>query len=89
MRRTHLRGHQKIPKRLIIHVCGFSLVKVMRRIFGFGKLKSFQEPDFAPILDSMAVLFRRIVCLRELYRSWSHFFPQETIFDVLKPVRAA
>jgi len=37
MRRTHLRGHPNILKRLLIHVAGFNLALVMRRLFGVGK----------------------------------------------------
>ena len=36
MRRTHLRGHPNILKRLLIHVAGFNLGLVMRRAVGFG-----------------------------------------------------
>lgn len=36
MRRTHLRGHQNILKRLLIHVGGFNLGLVMRKLLGAG-----------------------------------------------------
>jgi transposase len=36
MRRTHLRGHQNILKRLLIHTCGFNLGLIMRKRFGLG-----------------------------------------------------
>jgi len=36
MRRTHLRGHPKILKRLLIHVAGFNLALVMRSVLGVG-----------------------------------------------------
>jgi transposase len=36
MRRTHLRGHGNILKRLLIHVAGCNLALVMRTVFGFG-----------------------------------------------------
>jgi transposase len=36
MRRTHLRGHPKILKRLLIHVAGFNLALVMRSMLGLG-----------------------------------------------------
>lgn len=36
MRRTHLRGHDNILKRLLVHVCGFNLSLVMRRRLGRG-----------------------------------------------------
>jgi transposase len=37
MRRTHLRGHPNILKRLLIHVAGFNLGLVMRKLVGVGK----------------------------------------------------
>ena len=36
MRRTHLRGHPNILKRLLIHVAGFNLGLVMRKLVGVG-----------------------------------------------------
>jgi hypothetical protein len=36
MRRTHLRGHDNILKRLLIHVSGFNLGLVMRTLLGYG-----------------------------------------------------
>lgn len=36
MRRTHLRGHGNILKRLLIHVAGCNLALMMRTVFGFG-----------------------------------------------------
>jgi transposase len=36
MRRTHLRGHRNILKRLLIHGAGFNLALVMRHGFGMG-----------------------------------------------------
>lgn len=36
MRRTHLRGHENILKRYLVHVTGFNLSLVMREIFGVG-----------------------------------------------------
>jgi len=37
MRQTHLRGHPNILKRLLIHVAGFNLGLVMRKLVGAGK----------------------------------------------------
>jgi transposase len=36
MRRTHLRGHLNILKRLLIHACGFNLGLLMRKTTGAG-----------------------------------------------------
>lgn len=42
MRRTHLRGHNNILKRLLIHVSGFNLGVLMRKLCGFGTPKGHQ-----------------------------------------------
>ena len=42
MRRTHLRGHENILKRLLVHVAGFNLSLVMRRTMGFGTPRGLQ-----------------------------------------------
>jgi len=34
MRRTHLRGHENILKRLLVHTAGFNLSLVLRQILG-------------------------------------------------------
>jgi transposase len=36
MRRTHLRGHQNILKRLLIHAAGFNLSFILRKTIGRG-----------------------------------------------------
>jgi transposase len=42
MRRTHLRGHDNIAKRLLIHVGGSNLGLVMRKLIGIGKPRRLQ-----------------------------------------------
>jgi len=42
LRRTHLRGHPNILKRLLVHVAGFNLGLVMRKHFGIGKPRRLQ-----------------------------------------------
>ncbi len=42
MRRTHLREHPNILKRLLIHVAGFNLGLVMRSLFGVGTTRGLQ-----------------------------------------------
>jgi transposase len=43
MRRTHLRGHTNILKRLIVHAAGYNLGLLMRALFGIGKPKQLQD----------------------------------------------
>lgn len=42
MRRTYLRGHQNILKRLLIHVAGFNLSLILRKLMGLGTARGFQ-----------------------------------------------
>jgi transposase len=42
MRRTHLRGHANILKRLLVHVGGFNLGLLMRTLCGIGTPRSLQ-----------------------------------------------
>lgn len=42
MRRTHLRRHDNILKRLLIHIAGFNLGLLMRHHFGVGTPRSLQ-----------------------------------------------
>jgi len=42
MRRTHLRRHENILKRLLVHAAGFNLGLVMRKIMGIGTARGLQ-----------------------------------------------
>ena len=59
MRRTHLRGHDNILKRLVIHVGGFNLALVMRKMIGIGKPRRLQGLATAP-LETVLVILRTI-----------------------------
>jgi transposase len=43
MRRTHLRGHENILKRLLVHAAGFNLSLLMRVRFGVGKPRALRD----------------------------------------------
>lgn len=43
MRRTHLRGHENILKRLLVHVAGFNLGLLMRDLLGAGTPRELAE----------------------------------------------
>jgi len=63
MRRTHLRGHEKILKRLLIHIAGFNLGLLLRTLFGFGTPRSLQDVS-AGLLRALSSI------LRALRRLW-------------------
>jgi transposase len=60
MRRTHLRGHPNILKRLLLHVSGFNLGLLMRTLFGIGTPRSLQGGVMA-VLTSLAACWTRII----------------------------
>jgi transposase len=58
MRRTYLRGHPKILKRLLIHICGLNLSLVMRKLLGAGTprgLKKALERTFDSFVGTLRV----------------------------------
>jgi transposase len=55
MRRTHLRGHENILKRLIVHAAGFNLGLLLRSVIGIGKPRRLQ--DFPRLLLSLLLWF--------------------------------
>ena len=61
MRRTHLRGHENIRKRLLVHVAGFNLGLLMRQLFGFGKPRVLQ--------GAQGLLARLFVVLQALFNA--------------------
>lgn len=57
MRRTHLRGHPNILKRLLIHAAGCNLGLVMRTMFGVGTPRGLQG-----LVSTLFDLLRRLTC---------------------------
>ena len=57
LRRTHLRGHPNILKRLLVHVCAFNLGLLMRQLTGVGTPRSLQgraTASFAALIDHLS-----------------------------------
>lgn len=63
MRRTHLRGHPNILKRLLIHAGGFNLGLIMRQIFGVGTPRGLQG-RLAAAMAIVVALWTRVADLR-------------------------
>jgi transposase len=71
MRRTHLRGHTNILKRLLIHVGGFTLGLIMRHLTGFGTPRGLQgrvAPVIAALLIVVADVRERVSAISESVR---------------------
>ena len=62
MRRTHLRGHTNILKRLLIHAGGFNLGLVMRHLIGSGTPRGLQ--------DRLATVIATLLLLLGAPRPW-------------------
>ena len=55
MRRTHLRGHPNILKRLLIHASAFNLGILMRQVFGRGTPRGLQGDSLGPCALEIAL----------------------------------
>ena len=64
MRRTHLRGHTNILKRVLIHAGGFNLGLVMRQLIGLGTPRGLQG-RLAAVLALVVALW---TCIVDLWR---------------------
>jgi len=60
MRRTHLRGHGNILKRLLVHAGGFNLGLVMRALIGVGTPRGLQGRLAAQITAAWTSLTARL-----------------------------
>jgi transposase len=90
MRRTHLRGHTNILKRVLIHAGGFNLGLVMRQLIGLGTPRGLQGRP-AAVLALVGALCTRIVeCWRRGTHSADHSraFMPDYRFE-LRPVGAS
>ena len=75
MRRVHLRGRENIWKRLLVHVAGYNLGLVMRRLWGVGKPRGLQ--GLAGLIWSpISALMRRASGL-----SWLLGLPEPQLAD--------
>lgn len=73
MRRTHLRGHSNILKRLVIHAGAFNLSLMMRHQLGVGTPRGLQDRKIVIFVIQMLALIAETVVdgSRESFRSQS------------------
>lgn len=71
MRRVHLRGHNNLLKRLLVHCAGFNLSILMRKVWGVGKPRVLQGRRSALIAGFEAALsgLRRLFAALQRFRS--------------------
>jgi transposase len=55
LRRTHLKGHSNILKRVLMHVAGFNLSLVMRKLCGVGTPRSLQGRSRSALLSLLCL----------------------------------
>jgi len=94
MRRTHLRGHGNILKRLLVHAGGFNLGLVMRALIGVGTPRGLQGRLAARVAAAWAALTARldlqppsggshdpsdVKCHRHDVLSWSTLMWRDTV----------
>jgi transposase len=62
LRRTHLRGHQNILKRLLVHAGAFNLGLIMRKAFGRGTPRGLQGRRFGvgPLEIALGIFVERV-----------------------------
>ena len=63
LRRTHLRGHENIRKRVLIQVAGFNLGLLLRKAFGVGTPRGFQG-RFSALLSPLTSFYRLCLVLQ-------------------------
>jgi transposase len=66
MRRTHVRGHANILKRLLVHTGAFNLGLLMRTLIGVGTPRGLQG-RLAAVLALVAALWTQVVDLRRYF----------------------
>ena len=71
LRRTHLRGHDNIRKRLLVHAAAFNLGLVMRQLIGVGTPRGLQG-RVAALIAAVLSLWRTVTAEVTSRSSWSH-----------------
>jgi hypothetical protein len=86
MRRTQLRGHANILKRLVIHAGGFNLGLVMRRLLGVGTPRGLQgrlATGFATLSALVSAASRRFTEIGAAHRRMAIMGGQFTVRTAL------
>ena len=68
MRRTHLKKHENILKRLVVHVAGFNLALVMRSLYGHGKPRCLQGLKSPALRGIESIAGALSACVVNLFR---------------------
>ena len=71
LRRLHLRGHNNIIKRLLIHVCGLNLGLLMRSLYGVGAPRGLQDGGFQLLFWLLTMFSSCLTTASEQQESWA------------------
>lgn len=86
MRRTHLRGHDNILKRLVVHAGGFNLSLIMRRQLGVGTPRGLQNGEIVILMIQILALIAEKAIDASGGSFWSQTSnPQPTRSDLSRP----
>jgi len=93
MRRTHLRKHDNILKRVLVHVAAFNLCLVMRKLFGVGKPRVLQGRSglaaaFQALLNTLCTLLGAVLGLQPFTRRLTPVFDYDLDVGHAAPVFA-
>ena len=78
LRRTHVRGHANVLKRLLIHASAFNLGLWMRKLFGIGTPGALQGRVLAPqsVFGLLgALIYKEIVAIWNRLGRWMPMWP--------------
>jgi len=85
MRRTHLRGHTNILKRLLVHVAGFNLSLVLRKVLGVGTPRGLQGRAIA-LFTTLQALINGADSLGERLKRFFRLRPIPSALRTLAPL---
>ena len=78
MRRVHLRGHDNIRKRLLVHAGALNLSLLMRRLFGVGTPRGLQDHASALLAGLWSLLWHPETTATPI---WTCFWPSASPTD--------
>jgi len=82
MRRTHLRGHANILKRLLVHIGGFNLGLLMRTLIGVGTPRGLQG-RLAALRALVMTVLAAVVAFGRFFATHSATFTPHHRFELL------
>ena len=91
LRRTQVRGHENVLKRVLVHSSAFNLSLLMRTICGVGTPRSLQGRIRAVLaaLASLSSTLERFLRPRRDVRGFSRQLVDQRIDDVMTPAKVA